>query len=202
MVSRIKKIHQFDFHKHIEGNNKDEIMSEIYMMNHGFVKQENCDPNVVFICPMSSTNKDLVTRRFMEKSFLHSVVQKLLKKRNKVYLVGIEKDIEEYGYLQNCEWINTNYIMRSHNDKEDINMKKFMQMVANAKFVISAPTFFPIMSSMLSVPTLTLHRYNKNNIPMTSSSKDNFGVHFYNTKWFKTLKMYRCQEILKYLERI
>ena len=198
-----EKILQFEYPYRFNESERNTIMSKIYMNNHGFIKENNCDPNVVFICPMGSTNMNLKTRRFMDKNFLNEFINILLSKNNKIYLVGIDKDIEIYGFPNGCKWINTDYIIHNHLEREPINIKKYLQMVANAKLAIASPTSFPILSSMLSVPTLTLHRYNHNNIPITSSNmRDNFCSHFYNINWFKTLRMMRYQEIRNYIKRI
>jgi hypothetical protein len=197
-----KKIYQFNFHNHYNIPNKDEIMSSIYMMNHGFIKQNDCNPNTIFICPMGSTNIDMRNRRFMDKNYFYPMVENLIRKNNKIYFVGIEKDIQEYGFIDGTKWINTNYIIHNSNDKEKINISTFLQMVANAKLAIAAPTSFPLISSMFAIPTLTLHRYNASNHPVTSNGNDNFHYHFYNTKWYKTLRMVSYQEIISHIDNM
>lgn len=201
--NKYAKVDQFHFHNQIKGPEKNKIMSSIYMMNHGFVKQNNCLPNVVFICPMGSNNtKSIPSRRYIDKKYFDIIVEKLTKKGHDIYLVGIEKDIQEYGFPHNCKWINSNEIIYSNNVKQKINMEIFMQMVANAKLAIAAPTSFPLISCMLNVKTWTIYRYNAENRPIIKDMSDVFNSFFYNPNYYKTLTMADYPKLMDLVDSI
>lgn len=197
------KIDQFNFHNQIKSPEKNKIMSSIYMMNHGFVKQDNCSSNVVFICPMGSNNtKSIPSRRYIDKKYFDIIISKLTNKGYDIYLVGIEKDIQEYGFPHKCKWINSNEIIYSNNVKQKINMETFMQMVANAKLSIAAPTSFPLISCMLNVKTWTIYRHNAENKPIVKDMSDVFNYFFYNPNYYKTLTMVDYPKLIDLVDSI
>lgn len=198
--NQYKKILQFNIPKLFNQENKDEKLSSIFMQNHGFVK--TTDEKNVLICPMGSQDSKIENfKRHIFKNHLEKIIDLLLNKNFKVFLVGIEKDIKEYGFYKNTKWINTNHIIHDETTKEKIDIIKFMQFTMNATFTISAATFFPILSSMFNIPTLVMRRYDPFNHPMYESNND-FSNFFYNTKWYKSLRLVTYEEVYDHLNKI
>jgi hypothetical protein len=181
--NNLLKIKQFDL---LHANNytkNTEIISSIYMMNHGFVKNKKNDKKIIFICPSGSLENAKYTRRSMCKDELQIIINLFKEKNCELYLVGIEKDIDSYGIYEGCTWINSGFLLKNGTEKEKINMNVFFQMVANSDLSITVPTSFHCVSNMLSVRTLTLHRLDLANNPIKKN--DSYALFFANKNFYK-----------------
>lgn len=187
-----KIIHQFDAPHFFSIRNNDNLMHSILTQNHNIEKSLNFS-NDVFICPNGSHFNQHNVRRFMTKEELNSIVFKLKEKNIKVWLVGIEKDIEAYGFYENCNWINS-YSITTHNFiKQSINIIKFLEIIAGCRFAITVATSFETICGMLKVDTITLHRYDRDNNPILGNN--NYVNFFSNPRWFRTIRKMSHHEL-------
>jgi hypothetical protein len=183
-TEQYKKTFQFKAADRIVAPNKIEILKSIYLKNHGFVKKNNNNDNdrTVMICPNGSNTNNKYVIRSMDKVFVNDLVKDLKFKNYKIYFVGIEKDIEKYGFYENCAWINTKKIIHNAHDNVNISMIDFFNIIANSCLSITVPTSFHCLSNMLCSKTLTLHRYDYKNRPIIKN--DSYLYFFANRNYY------------------
>jgi hypothetical protein len=204
MIKNLKynKILQFDIMKYFPEQEKNIIMQKIFMQDHGLKKEKSNNQNkTAFICPNGSHSTTNIVKRSMEKNQLNYIIKKLKEKNFDIYIVGVEKDMNIYNHLSDCKWINTKFIIDSNNKKTDICMRTFFEMVSVADLSITVPTSFHCISNMLGVKTLTIHRFNMQNIPLINRN-DNYSNFFANNQWYKNGTNVSYPEVYEYIENI
>lgn len=181
-TERYRKEFQFKLADRIKEPNKTEILKSIYLNNHGLINNNNNDNKTIMICPNGSNSGNKYVIRSMNKIFVNDLVKYLKFKNYKIYFVGIEKDIKEYGFYENCAWINTKKIIHNAHDSITISMIDFFSIIANSCLSITVATSFHCLSNMLCSKTLTLHRYDHNNHPIIKN--DSYSHFFANRNYY------------------
>ena len=192
-------INQFDAQNLFSIRHNDDLMHRIFTQNHGIEKSLDFS-NDVFICPNGSSFNQYNVRRFMTKEELDLIALELNKKNIKFWLVGIEKDIEKYGFYENSNWINSYNIINKNFEKQPINIIKFLEIIAGCRFAITVATSFETICGMLKVDTITLHRYDRDNNPILGNN--NYVNFFSNPRWFRTIRKMCHHELNIFLNKI
>jgi len=192
-------IKQFQLHKYFGIQNNEKILHQIYVQDHGF-KKSTIKNKDIFICPNgSSVNKNKMIRS-ITRNDLNLIIEKLCQKKFNIWLVGLEKDISEYGCYENCNWINSNKII-NNNFTQNINLSYFLNKVLNCNFAITVATSFEHICGMLGVNTYVLHRLDGRNNPLIKTNDDYFNF-FSNSKWYKTIEKKSINELIQSIVKL
>lgn len=191
----IKIIKQFDLQKYFNVSDNTEILKKIYTKNSELFKMNQVINNDVFICPNASIVNQNVMVRSIEHDDLKNLIKKIKSENFNVWLVGIDKDIEKYGFYENCKWINSHQIIDSE-IAQQINLNVFLQKVASCYAAITVATSFEHICGMLSVKTFTLHRLDNYGKPIINNY-DDYHNFFSNNKWYETIKKISRKELLE-----
>jgi pyruvate/2-oxoglutarate/acetoin dehydrogenase E1 component len=150
--------------------------------------------NDVFICPNSSdVNYNTMIRR-INPNDLDLLIKNIQLKGYDVWLVGLKKDIEKYGFYENCKWINS-YEIVDNKTKKEIDLKFFINKVANCNQAITVATSFEHICGMLNVKTFVLHRLFNSQQPIVNTS-DDYHNFFSNKKWYENITKINSNELL------
>ena len=150
--------------------------------------------NLVFICPCGSSS-DINYRRYLYKYELDLIIKTLKSLNKTIFLVGIEKDIKNYGFYENVKWINSNSII-TENEEIKIDLEKYIKIISSGEIVISVNTYFHLLSSVLGIKTFVIHSTNNNNESVITRENKIF---FLNLSWTKNKTTATVYEILSML---
>lgn len=173
-----------------KAKNQDEFMFEALSTKFNVEYQPKIK-NLVFICP-SGSGSEPDYRRHLYKYELDLIIEKLKSINKTVFLVGIEKDIKNYGFYENVKWVNSSSII-TENEKIEINLEKFIKIISCAEKTISVNTYFHLLSSVLGIETYVIHSTNRNNESVITRENEIF---FLNMSWSKNKVIATIPEIL------
>jgi hypothetical protein len=173
-----------------KAKNQDEFMFEALSTKFNVEYQPKIK-NLVFICP-SGSGSEPDYRRHLYKYELDLIIEKLKSINKTVFLIGIEKDIKNYGFYENVKWVNSSSII-TENEKIEINLEKFIKIISCAEKTISVNTYFHLLSSVLGIETYVIHSTNKKNESVITRENEIF---FLNMSWSKNKVIATMPEIL------
>ena len=184
-------IHEYDSPKlyyFSKSKNQDEFMFEALSTKFNVEYEIK---NLVFVCP-SGSGSDPNYRRHLYKYELDLIIEKLKLINKTVFLVGIEKDIKNYGFYENVKWINSNSIV-TENEEIKINLEKYIKIISCAETIISVNTYFHLLSNILDIKTFVIHSTNENNESVITKENEMF---FLNLSWTEKKTIANLPEIL------
>ena len=206
ILDKIYKNQKF-FHKHQitfpqflakKGNNVDITMKEIYDQTHGLERNQRTDKKIILICPCAS-NRDDHKKRYMTRNQLSKTISFANPEKNKIYLIGIDKDIGQLGHHQYCEWLNSESITKENGLKIPCSMSDFINIIGQSSHVVTMDTFLTHITSIFKIPTTVVYKYNQKNEPTISpDANDKF---FLNPSWYSHIQRATYEELYSFLEK-
>lgn len=189
-------IHEYDSPKLFyfsKQENQDKFMLDVFSTKFNIEYQSKIK-NLVFVCPCGS-GSDINYRRYLHKHELDLIIKTLKSINKTIFLVGIEKDIKNYGFYENVKWINSNSII-TENEEVKIDLEKYIKIISSGEIVISVNTYFHLLSSILGIETFVIHSTNDNNESVITRENEIF---FLNLSWTKNKTIATVYEILSML---